>query len=84
MKQVDRYKLCVSPITGEAYISIIGKDGCMTDNRRKLEHKEVLNFIIAWLSSSLEENESKLDITIDKKPVVRLKLIRENLESKGE
>ena len=34
MKQVDKYKLCVSPLTGVAYISSINeKKGIMTDNR---------------------------------------------------
>ena len=72
--------MCVSPITGEAYISTIGKDGCMTDNRRKLEEKEVLAFITSWLISSSKEDEDGRIISFNNKPVVQMKLIRENLD----
>lgn len=84
MAVADKYKLYVSPLTGEAYISTIGKDGHMTNNRRKLEQQEVLHFITSWLISNLEEKQDERTITYNKKTVVSMKLFRENLECKGE
>lgn len=56
-KIVDKYVLGVSPLTGDSFITTIDKNGCMTDNRRKLSHSEVSAFITQW---SQEESE-KLD-----------------------
>ena len=78
MKQADKYKLCVSPLTGVAYISKKKKKkGIMTDNRRKLETEEVFGFIHQWLEANLEDDEDKMFITLrDSEKVVELKLIR--------
>lgn len=77
MKQADKYKLCVSPLTGAAYISSINeKKGIMTDNRRKLEIGEIYGFIHQWLEANLEDDEDRIFISQDGKKVVELKLIR--------
>lgn len=77
MKQADKYKLCVSPLTGVAYISSINeKKGIMTDNRRKLEIGEIYGFIHQWLEANLEDDEDGIFISQDGKKVVELKLIR--------
>lgn len=77
MKQADKYKLCVSPLTGVAYISSINeKKGIMTDNRRKLEIGEIYGFIHQWLEANLEDDEDRIFISQDGKKVVELKLIR--------
>lgn len=77
MKQADKYKLCVSPLTGAAYISSINeKKGIMTDNRRKLEIGEIYGFIHQWLEANLEDDEDGIFISQDGKKVVELKLIR--------
>lgn len=77
MNQADKYKLCVSPLTGVAYISSINeKKGIMTDNRRKLEIGEIYGFIHQWLEANLEDDEDGIFISQDGKKVVELKLIR--------
>ena len=77
MNQADKYKLCVSPLTGAAYISSINeKKGIMTDNRRKLEIGEIYGFIHQWLEANLEDDEDGIFISQGGKKVVELKLIR--------
>lgn len=58
MKTADKYKLCVSPLTGEAYLSTLDKDGNMTDNRRKLEKGEILKFIHEFSLSECERQDN--------------------------
>lgn len=83
MKQADKYKLCVSPLTGVAYISSINeKKGIMTDNRRKLEIGEIYGFIHQWLEANLEDDEDRIFISQDGKKVVELKLIRNKDKTK--
>lgn len=84
MKQADKYKLCVSPLTGAAYISSINeKKGIMTDNRRKLEIGEIYGFIHQWLEANLNDDEDRIFISLrDGKKVVELKLIRNKDKTK--
>lgn len=84
MKQADKYKLCVSSLTGEAYISSINeKKGTMTDNRRKLETKEVCGFVYQWVKANLEDDEDRMFIALpDGVKLVELKLIRNKDETK--
>lgn len=58
MKTADKYKLCVSPLTGEAYLSALDKDGNMTDNRRKIEKGEILKFIHDFSLSEFERQKN--------------------------
>lgn len=75
MKTADKYKLCVSPLSGEAYISTIDKKGLMTDNRRKLDRKEVLAFICQWSDAEAEATQSnEINITKDGKRVLTIHL----------
>ena len=84
MKQADKYKLCVSPLTGAAYISSINeKKGIMTDNRRKLETEEVCGFIHQWVEANLEDDEDKMFIALrGGEKVVELKLLRSKDKTK--
>jgi hypothetical protein len=84
MKQADKYKLCVSPLTGEAYISSINeKKGVMTDNRIKLETGEVCGFIHQWVKANLEDDEDRMFIALrDGVKLVELKLIRNKDKTK--
>lgn len=83
MKQADKYKLCVSPLTGVAYISSINeKKGIMTDNRRKLEIGEIYGFIHQWLEANLEDDEDSIFISQNGKKVVELKLLRNKDKTK--
>ena len=75
MKQADKFELCVSSFTGEAYISTIGKDGCMTENRKKLTEGEVLSFIHQWAETNINDEEDYKIITLDNKPILEIKLL---------
>ena len=75
MKTADKYKLCVSPLTGQAYISAVDKKGLMTDNRRLLQREEILAFFYQWATYEAEATQSnEINITKDGKRVLTIHL----------
>ena len=74
-KAVDKLSLAVSPLTGEVYITALDKEGCMTDNRRKLERDEVLTFIHYWVQGEAERlNNDTINVTSGGVPVLEIKI----------
>ena len=80
-KVVDKLSLAVSPLTGEVYITALDKEGCMTDNRRKLERCEVLNFIHSWSEVESDRlNNDTITIVFSGVPVLEIKLNKDMKE----
>ena len=74
-KAVDKFKLVVSPLSGESYITSIDKNGFMTENRRKLERDEVLTFIHYWVQGEAERlNNDTINVTSGGVPVLEIKI----------
>ena len=74
-KAVDKFKLVVSPLSGESYITSIDKNGFMTENRRKLERDEVLTFIHYWVQGEAERlNNDTISVTSGGVPVLEIKI----------
>lgn len=75
MKIVNKFKLCVSPLTGQAFISAIDKKGLMTDNRRLLQREEILAFIHQWATYEAEATRSNvINITKEGKKVLSIEI----------
>lgn len=78
-KTVDKYVLGVSPLTGDAYITTIDKDGCMTDNRRKLSRSEVVAFIHQWSQEEAEKlGSDTFYVTAGGQRVLEIKVLEKN------
>lgn len=74
-KAVDKFKLVVSPLSGESYITSIDKNGFMTENRRKLERDEVLTFIHHWVLGEADRvDNDTISITSGGVPVLEIKI----------
>jgi transcription termination factor NusB len=75
METVDNFILGVSPLTGEAYITNIDRNGLMTDNKRKLSRNEILSFIYQWsLEESRKINNNTITIEVDGKTILEINI----------
>lgn len=74
---IKKIKLCVAALTGTAYLSAIDKKGCMTDNRRELDHGEILKFIHEWAEAESERlGDNIITITAGGKKVIEITVFK--------